>query len=167
MPEDDAVEDGTDDLFLFRIEFGNGFELKFQLVTLTDAKASGRETLNMVPSMAPRPTAHSDQASYNSTLGPILLVSWLFSDRGSQMAELERRVSTLEDQMAHVVATLDVLATNQNHLDEALATLADAQINLTDAQIRTQEQFRDTDARISNLTSAIGQLIAEMRSKAN
>jgi prefoldin subunit 5 len=76
------------------------------------------------------------------------------------MAELERRVSTLEDQMAHVVATLDVLATNQNHLDEALATLADA-------QIRTQEQFRETDARISNLTSAIGQLIAEMRSKAN
>jgi hypothetical protein len=83
------------------------------------------------------------------------------------MAELERRVSTLEDQMAHVVATLDVLATNQNHLDEALATLADAQINLADAQIRTQEQFRETDARISNLTSAIGQLIAEMRSKAN
>jgi hypothetical protein len=84
----------------------------------------------------------------------------VFGHRGSHMADLERRVSTLEDQMAHVVATLDVLATNQNHLDEALATLADA-------QIRTQEQFRETDARISNLTSAIGQLIAEMRSKAN
>lgn len=83
------------------------------------------------------------------------------------MAELEPRVSTLEDQMAHVVATLDVLATNQNHLDEALATLADAQINLTQAQIRTQDQFRDTDSRISNLASAIGQLIAEMRLKAN
>jgi len=76
------------------------------------------------------------------------------------MAELERRVSTLEDHMAHVVATLDALATNQNHLDEALVTL-------TEAQIRTQEQFRETDARISNLTSAIGQLIAEMRSRAN
>jgi hypothetical protein len=76
------------------------------------------------------------------------------------MAELERRVSTLDDQMAHVVAALDVLATNQNHLDEALVTL-------TEAQIRTQEQFRETDARISSLTGAIGQLIAEMRSKAN
>ena len=76
------------------------------------------------------------------------------------MAELERRVSSLEDQMAHVVATLDVRPTNQNHLDEALATLAEA-------QIRTQEQFRDTDARISNLASAIGQLIAEMRLRAN
>ncbi len=83
------------------------------------------------------------------------------------MAELERRVSSLVDQMAHVVATLDVLATNQNHVDEAMGTLADAQINLTEAQVRTQEQFRDTDARISNLGSAIGQLIAEMRSKAN
>jgi hypothetical protein len=83
------------------------------------------------------------------------------------MAELERRVSTFEDQMAHVVATLDVLATNKNHLDEALATLADAQVNFAQAQIRTQEQFRDTDARISNLASAIGQLIQEMRSKAN
>jgi chromosome segregation ATPase len=69
------------------------------------------------------------------------------------MAELDRRVSSLEEQMAHVVATLGVLATNQNHLDEALVTL-------TEAQIRTQEQFRDTDTRISNLASAIGQLIA-------
>ncbi len=75
-------------------------------------------------------------------------------------AELERRVSTLEGQVTHVGATLDVLATNQNHLDEALATLAEA-------QIRTQEQFRDSDARISSLASAICQLIAEMRSKAN
>ena len=83
------------------------------------------------------------------------------------MADLEHRVSSLEDQMAHVVATLDVLATNQNHVDEALATLADSQTRLNEAQIRTQEQFRDTDARIASLTSAIGQVIAEMRSKAN
>jgi hypothetical protein len=74
------------------------------------------------------------------------------------MAELER--SSVEEHLVHIVATLDVLATNQNHLDEALTTLAEA-------QIRTQEQFRDTDARISNLASAIGQLIAEMRLKTN
>ncbi len=60
--------------------------------------------------------------------------------------------------MAHVVATLDTLATNQNHVDEALATLAEAQIG-------TQEQFRETDARIAGLTSAIGQFIAEMRTR--
>jgi chromosome segregation ATPase len=97
------------------------------------------------------------------------------------MADLERRVSTLEEHMAHVVATLDTLATNQNRLDEALVTLTEAQIrtqeqldrnqeqlNRNQEQInRTQEQFRETDARIANLTSAIGQLIVEMRSRAN
>jgi len=76
------------------------------------------------------------------------------------MADIERRASSLEDQMARVVAMIDARATNRNRLGQALATL-------TEAQIRTQEQFRDTDARISNLASAIGQLIAEMRSKAN
>jgi chromosome segregation ATPase len=76
------------------------------------------------------------------------------------MAELERRVSSIEEHLSHIVATLDTLATNQNHLDEALVTL-------TEAQIRNQEQFRETDARISNLASAIGQLIGEMRSRAN
>ncbi len=76
------------------------------------------------------------------------------------MAELERGVSSIEDHLTHIVATLDTLATNQNHLDEALVTL-------TEAQIRNQEQFRETDARISNLASAIGQLITEMRSRTN
>jgi hypothetical protein len=83
------------------------------------------------------------------------------------MAELERRVSSIEGQMAHVVATLDLLATNQNRLDEALATLADSHIRLNEAQIRTQQQFADTDRRIANLTSAIGELIQQMKSSAN
>jgi chromosome segregation ATPase len=76
------------------------------------------------------------------------------------MAELEQRVSSIEEHLARIVVTLDTLATNQNHLDEALLTL-------TEAQIRSQEQFRQTDARISNLASAIGQLIGEMRSRPN
>jgi chromosome segregation ATPase len=76
------------------------------------------------------------------------------------MPDLERRVDSLEGHMAHVVATLDTLATNQNHLDEALTTL-------TEAQIRTQEQFRETDRRIANLTSALGELIQQMKSGAN
>ena len=66
-----------------------------------------------------------------------------------------------------LVATLDTLATNQNRLDEALVTLTEAQIRTQERFIRTQEQFRETDARIANLTSAIGQLILEMRSKVN
>jgi hypothetical protein len=76
------------------------------------------------------------------------------------MADLERRVSLIEEHLAHIVATLDTLATNQNHLGEALLTL-------TEAQIRNQEQFRDTDARIANLASATGQLTGEMRSRPN
>jgi len=83
------------------------------------------------------------------------------------MADLEHRVSSIEGQMAHIVATLDVLATNQNHLDEALATLAESHIRLNEAQIRTQQQFVDTDRRISNFTSAIGELIQQMKSRAN
>jgi predicted nucleic acid-binding Zn-ribbon protein len=76
------------------------------------------------------------------------------------MADLERRVTSIEEHLAHIVATLDTLATNQNHLDEALLTL-------TEAQIRNQQQFRDTDARIANLASAIDELIGEMRSRQN
>jgi len=94
------------------------------------------------------------------------------------MPEMERRVFSLEGQMAHVVATLDVLATNQNRLDDALATLADSHIKLSEAQIRTQQQLADTDRRIanlgvetdrriSNLTSVIGELIQQMKSNAN
>ena len=45
-----------------------------------------------------------------------------------------------------------MLATNQNKLDEALAVLADA-------QIRTQQQFLETDRRIASLVSAISELI--------
>ena len=76
------------------------------------------------------------------------------------MADLERRVTSIEEHLAHIVATLDTLATNQNHLDEAL-------LALTEAQIRNQQQFRDTDARIANLASAIDELIGEMRSRQN
>jgi peptidoglycan hydrolase CwlO-like protein len=83
------------------------------------------------------------------------------------MADIERRVSSLEEHMAHVVATLDTLATNQNHLDETMTILAESHIKLSDAQIRTQRQFEDTDRRIASLTSAIGELIQQMKSRTN
>ena len=57
--------------------------------------------------------------------------------------------------MARVVSTLDRLATNQVELDNALSTLADA-------HIKTQQQFRQTDARIDRLVLGIGDLIRAM-----
>lgn len=86
---------------------------------------------------------------------------------GKPSAEMERRAPPLAGHLAHVVATLDVLATNQSHLDEALSTLAESHIKLNEAQIRTQQQFVDTDRRISNLASAIGELIRQMKARAN
>ena len=111
------------------------------------------------------------------------------------MADTERRLGTLEDHMAHVFTTLDVLATNQNRLDEALATLADAQIRTqeqfletdkrfaetdkhfaetdkrfaeTDKRFaETDKRFAETDKRISDMASAIGALISEMRERRN
>jgi septal ring factor EnvC (AmiA/AmiB activator) len=94
------------------------------------------------------------------------------------MADMERRMSSIEDHMAHVVTTLDILATNQNRLDEALSTLAESHIRLHEAQIRTQQQMAETDRRISdlgaetdrriaNLTVAIGELIRKMDSSVN
>ena len=71
------------------------------------------------------------------------------------MADVERRVEGLENQMAHVVSTLDRLATNQVELDNALSTLADA-------HIKTQLQFRETDARIDRLVLGIGEFIRAM-----
>ena len=65
------------------------------------------------------------------------------------MAEPARRVSSLDEHWAHIAVILDTLATNQNHLDEALGYVG------PESEIRTQEQFRDTDARISNLVGAI------------
>jgi len=76
------------------------------------------------------------------------------------MAELERRVSSLEDIWRTLSPRWMCWRRNQSHLDEALATLADA-------QTRTQQQFLETDKRIANLTSAIGELIQQMKSRAN
>jgi hypothetical protein len=62
------------------------------------------------------------------------------------MPDLENGMAAVEGHLNRTVDTLDVLATNQNRLDEALVTLADA-------QLRTQQQFRDTDERIARLVS--------------
>lgn len=71
------------------------------------------------------------------------------------MADLEKRVGSLEQHRDHIYEMLDVMATNQNRLDDVLATLADA-------HIKTQEQFRETDRRIADLVSGIGEFIRKM-----
>ncbi len=57
------------------------------------------------------------------------------------MASLEKRVDKLDEQMQHVLGVLDRVTANQEELDKAMVTLVDA-------QIKTQEQFRDTDRRL-------------------
>jgi hypothetical protein len=68
----------------------------------------------------------------------------------------------LEDQMARVVSTLDRLATNQVELDNALSTLADAHIKTQQQFRQTDALFRQTDARIDRLVLGIGDLIRAM-----
>lgn len=68
------------------------------------------------------------------------------------MADLEPRVKKTEEHIAHIYEMLDRFADNQNKLDEALTTL-------TEAQISYQQQSRETDRRIGELVSAIGEFI--------
>ena len=72
------------------------------------------------------------------------------------MPDLENRMTTVERRLDRVFDSLDIFATNQIRLDEALATLVDAQIRSqqqyrdTQQQFRdTQQQFRDTDEKIA------------------
>jgi chromosome segregation ATPase len=72
------------------------------------------------------------------------------------MAELERRVESLEGQIQHVVSVLDHLATRQVELDNALEILADS-------HIKTQEQFRETDAKFRETDARFRETDARFR----
>ena len=50
-------------------------------------------------------------------------------------------------------AAIEALAEKQAELDDVLATLAES-------QVRTKERFRETDARIEKLVSAIGEFLS-------
>jgi len=50
-------------------------------------------------------------------------------------------------------AAIEALAEKQAKLDDVLATLAES-------QVRTKERFRETDARIEKLVSAIGEFLS-------
>ena len=54
--------------------------------------------------------------------------------------DMETRFVAIEEMLAHVASTLDIITTKQAALDDSLATLVGA-------QIKTQEQFRETDVR--------------------
>ena len=96
------------------------------------------------------------------------------------MPDLENRMAAVEQNLNRVVATLDVLATNQNRLDEALVTLAGAQqqqfrdtkelFRQTDERIArlvsgTQEQFRQTDARIAKLAESVSEIARDRKER--
>lgn len=96
------------------------------------------------------------------------------------MPDLENRMAAVEQNLNRVVATLDVLATNQNRLDEALVTIADAQqqqfrdtkelFRQTDERIArlvsgTQEQFRQTDARIAKLAESVSEIVRDRKDR--
>ncbi len=54
--------------------------------------------------------------------------------------------------MGRAFVAIDALADKQARLDDVL-------VLLTEAQIKTEERFRETDGRIDKLVSAIGEFI--------
>jgi len=61
------------------------------------------------------------------------------------MAEtVSTRVKRLEESMARAFASIDALAEKQTKLDDVV-------VLLTEAQIRTEERFRETDERFGQL----------------
>ena len=65
---------------------------------------------------------------------------------------LNTRVTRLERAMTEVTENLATIAKQHSELDGLVKTLLDA-------QIKTEERFRQTDARIEKLVSAIGESI--------
>ena len=83
------------------------------------------------------------------------------------------RIDRLEDAMSRAFNAIEALADKEEKLDDAIALILEAQIKTehrfketadhlreTDKQLRTLGQ--ETDARIRDLTSAIGELIRRM-----
>jgi len=79
-----------------------------------------------------------------------------------------------EERFARIESAIDRVSDNQARLDDALVTLAEAQIESvrrfnafvdeTNKRFQqTDERFRQTGERIDNLVSAIGALIRERR----
>jgi hypothetical protein len=66
------------------------------------------------------------------------------------------RVARIEDLMGRAFSAIESLAEKQARLDDVLVTL-------TEAQIKTEERFQKTDARIEKLVSAIGDLLRNGR----
>jgi chromosome segregation ATPase len=69
---------------------------------------------------------------------------------------LNERVSRLEESENRAWTAIEALAEKQARLDDALVTLADA-------QIKTEQRFRETDARIEKLVVAIGEFLRNGR----
>jgi hypothetical protein len=83
------------------------------------------------------------------------------------MADLEKRVGSLEQHRDHIYEMLDLMASNQNRLDDALATLADAHIRTQEQFLETDRRMAETDRRIADLVSGIGEFIRKMDQRQN
>jgi galactokinase len=65
---------------------------------------------------------------------------------------LDARIDRLETAMERAFVAIDALADKEAKLDDVL-------VLLTEAQIKTEERFQETDVRIDKLVSAIGEFI--------
>jgi hypothetical protein len=74
---------------------------------------------------------------------------------------------TTEERFTRLEDIMDRLATRALSLDEAMESLAQSLEHLSDTQAdqykRTQQQTRETDARIDKLVSAIGELTRKVQ----
>ncbi len=70
--------------------------------------------------------------------------------------DLNSRVERLEEGERRAWAAIEALADKQERLDDVLVVLAEA-------QVETEKRFRETDARIDKLVSAVGEADARSR----
>jgi hypothetical protein len=69
------------------------------------------------------------------------------------------RVDRLEETMQRAFASIDALAEKQAKLDDLAVLLVEAQIKTEERFRETDHRFKETDARIDKLVSAIGEFI--------
>jgi hypothetical protein len=72
---------------------------------------------------------------------------------------LDSRVTQLEESMKRAFTAIEALAEKEAKLDDVLVLLTEAQIQSQQAQIKTEQRFQETDARIERLVIAIGEFL--------
>jgi chromosome segregation ATPase len=65
--------------------------------------------------------------------------------------KLSARLERLEESEQRAWAAIEAVADRQASLDNALAAVAESLVRLAEAQIKTDEHIRETDARVERL----------------